>query len=308
VQSAEFFAGQYSSLLGSGNVEGLLGMIPDYIDFMKAYGGDYASFTGGVVEDLERLMEDIEDEQTKLLKDIATATGVTASGINMDTVDWLEKIWLKLDEQLAVLETGEVPQETGGTAGGSGLGAVGGLAAIGVSAGSTVTDLSGEQQQQLLSGSGINRMIMRVAGFDSGASWLDRLDDFWEDIRKGNAGSSWRGDDLKSHGWKLNWDDGVLTSADFFAAGGLARRPGIIGERGPEWAVPTYEPERGRFLADAGVEDALRRIMAENGGSGGEQHIHVHMDGREVCHVVADGMRGRNTELIRATRRATNGR
>jgi hypothetical protein len=33
-----------------------------------------------------------------------------------------------------------------------------------------------------------------------------------------------------------------------FAAGGLTRGPSIAGERGQEWIVPTYEPQRSRFL------------------------------------------------------------
>ena len=35
------------------------------------------------------------------------------------------------------------------------------------------------------------------------------------------------------------------------AAGGYANTPSIFGEAGGEWAVPTYEPERSRFLASA---------------------------------------------------------
>jgi len=56
-----------------------------------------------------------------------------------------------------------------------------------------------------------------------------------------------------------------------FGKGGLAYRPSIFGEGGPEWAVPTYEPERSKFLRDVGVDlpaiaDALAKRLPGNGG------------------------------------------
>jgi len=81
----------------------------------------------------------------------------------------------------------------------------------------------------------------------------------------------------------------LLSELLSFQQGGLATRRSVIGERGPEWAVPTYEPERSRFLRDVGMEpERLARALAEQmAGAETETHIHLHMDGREVTHVVA---------------------
>ena len=60
--------------------------------------------------------------------------------------------------------------------------------------------------------------------------------------------------------------------------GGLFSRPTIMGEHGPEWAVPTYEPERSRFLKDVGADpDIIAAAIAKKtgGGSGGGNTIHI---------------------------------
>lgn len=58
--------------------------------------------------------------------------------------------------------------------------------------------------------------------------------------------------------------DGIATGdfeSDFgdeaYGAGGLATKASIFGEMGPEWAVPTYEPERSNFLRDVGADPSL---------------------------------------------------
>ena len=60
--------------------------------------------------------------------------------------------------------------------------------------------------------------------------------------------------------------------------GGLATGPTIMGEAGPEWAVPTYEPERSQFLRDVGADpDKIAASIAKKvgGGSGGGNTIHI---------------------------------
>lgn len=37
------------------------------------------------------------------------------------------------------------------------------------------------------------------------------------------------------------------------ARGGLATSPSIVGEKGPEWIIPTYNPDRNRFFKDVGM-------------------------------------------------------
>jgi len=90
------------------------------------------------------------------------------------------------------------------------------------------------------------------------------------------------------------------------AEGGLTDGLTFAGERGQEWVVPTYEPERSRFLADVGADPAaIARAVARQitpTAGGGETHIHVEIDGREIAHVVARQSRS-HAELQSAFRR-----
>lgn len=58
-----------------------------------------------------------------------------------------------------------------------------------------------------------------------------------------------------------------------YAKGGLATETSIFGEKGPEWAVPTYEPERSNFLKTVGVntddigKSILQTIALEKGST-----------------------------------------
>lgn len=89
-------------------------------------------------------------------------------------------------------------------------------------------------------------------------------------------------------------------------SGGLASRLSIAGDEGPEWIVPTYEPQRSTFLKNAPAEfwNNLGTAMS-GGGSGGEQTIivPVSIDGKEICRVVAKGI-PRDPDLTKAVRRA----
>jgi hypothetical protein len=101
-------------------------------------------------------------------------------------------------------------------------------------------------------------------------------------------------------------------------------------KRGPEWVVPTYEPERATVgatqapsvhWADAAPlhgrtstidADALgrsvgRQIAAAIGGRGssgsGEIVVKVYLDGKQIRSAVAEGYRQGDRELIEQTRR-----
>ena len=61
VQSAEFYMSKYAELLAAAadgaaeSVDALLGYIPEYVDFMAAFGGDYATLTASIITQLEAL-------------------------------------------------------------------------------------------------------------------------------------------------------------------------------------------------------------------------------------------------------------
>lgn len=95
--------------------------------------------------------------------------------------------------------------------------------------------------------------------------------------------------------------------------GGLTQGLSFAGERGSEWVIPTYEPQRSSFLADVGADpdkigQAIARhiipVLVSESDEGREINLTIQIDGREIGHVVAGEMKGRNTELIKATRRA----
>lgn len=97
------------------------------------------------------------------------------------------------------------------------------------------------------------------------------------------------------------------------ASGGLTQGLSFAGEIGPEWVVPTYEPQRSRFLKDVGSDPETlgkaiaKHLRSSNGGSTGEAiiHNHIYIDGKEIQYVVSKGMRT-NPDLIQSTRRAVN--
>jgi len=81
----------------------------------------------------------------------------------------------------------------------------------------------------------------------------------------------------------------------FLGAGGLAMGLSLAGERGPEWVVPTYEPERRNFLQGA-PQAFWDNLSTGQGGGGGAEGgggdeapipIQLILDGRVVAETVA---------------------
>lgn len=95
------------------------------------------------------------------------------------------------------------------------------------------------------------------------------------------------------------------------AAGGLTSGPTISGEMGREWNVPTYEPQRSRFLRDVGADpDAIGRAVARHlgglsgAGDGKDINVNLYIDGKQVTTAVVRGIRGGDQELIKGLRKA----
>jgi len=107
-----------------------------------------------------------------------------------------------------------------------------------------------------------------------------------------------------AHG-KIIWSDGTIIN---YGKGGLTSGTSIAGELGPEWVVPTYEPQRSQFLADVGADpdkiaSGVARMLGQGGpGVGGDSNITVivQLDGSQVARATAKQIRGGNTELIAA--------
>lgn len=87
------------------------------------------------------------------------------------------------------------------------------------------------------------------------------------------------------------------------AGGGLTRGPTIAGEAGGEWNVPTYEPQRSRFLESAPPQfwENLKGAGVVQPGGGGDITIRVpvYLDGKVVAESVAKHVK-RNGPLAEA--------
>jgi hypothetical protein len=99
-----------------------------------------------------------------------------------------------------------------------------------------------------------------------------------------------------------------------YASGGYADTPSIFGETGGEYAVPTYEPQRSKFLKTVGADPETlgtaigRYLQSSNGGTSSSDSVidnHIYIDGKEICRVVTKGMKT-DLDLINTTRKAVN--
>jgi hypothetical protein len=117
------------------------------------------------------------------------------------------------------------------------------------------------------------------------------------------------------------WSTGGMVGADkYSSATGGARSTGgagIAGEVGPEWIVPTYEPERTKFLSDVGANPdviasrvahtiipIMAKAFAQSQGSqnsgGGDTSVHVYIDGKEISNSVVSRVVGGDRNIKRA--------
>jgi hypothetical protein len=98
------------------------------------------------------------------------------------------------------------------------------------------------------------------------------------------------------------WASFMAYSGGAFAEGGKTSGISIAGEAGPEWVIPTYEPERTSFLRDIGISpEAIATSIAKILGpaaQGGDIHVPVIIDGREIAYVVAKQIKYGHSDLI----------
>ncbi len=110
------------------------------------------------------------------------------------------------------------------------------------------------------------------------------------------------------------WNMLTDSKLPFFYSGGLTPQAIIAGEKGPEWVVPTYEPQRSSFLRDVGADpEAIGRAVAKHiglagpsggNGNGKDIHVHLHIDGKEITQTVVRGIRGGDDDLLKYIRKA----
>jgi hypothetical protein len=93
----------------------------------------------------------------------------------------------------------------------------------------------------------------------------------------------------------------ATTTLPMHAGGGLTSGPTISGELGREWNVPTYEPQRSRFLENAPPQFWANLRMGGSAQGGGDVTVRVpvYLDGKVIADVVAKHV-PRNDNLNRA--------
>jgi hypothetical protein len=100
-------------------------------------------------------------------------------------------------------------------------------------------------------------------------------------------------------------DSGLENFPTVHGTGGLTNGPTISGEMGGEWNVPTYEPQRSRFLESAPPqfwENLRGGGMSQGSGGDITVRVPVYLDGKVVADVVAKHV-PRNANLSDAIRR-----
>jgi len=84
-----------------------------------------------------------------------------------------------------------------------------------------------------------------------------------------SGGTDSAGGDVGGEGASAGDSSGGSDSDSGWYRGGLKRRAGWVAERGPEWIVPTREPERSGFLRNIGADpDTLGAAIAKRMGGG----------------------------------------
>ena len=314
VQSAEFFQTQYDTLLaGATTPEGLKDFqdfIPEYLKFMESYGGDYNALVQKVTGDLQGVRDVFEDQldvvsallggigvNTDPIQDLLGLTDVQTTAINnMSTsVDGLITTLITLAGE-AVTEAEEGLTEAEGVT-------------VEEDVAQTITDAITPEQAET------------VAAITPAEEALDWINDQIEGIAKTGQIPRDQGEALQGlqsaarsiqqggrDAWDtINWVNAMQdTTLDRRQHGGLTQGRSLAGEVGPEWVVPTYEPERSSFLRDVGADPeaigaaVARHIMALDAG-GKKIHINLVIDGKQIGNVVANQV-GQNRELNQAIR------
>lgn len=336
VQSMEFFQSRYETLLaGAGTEQGLAdfqSFIPEYLEFMRSYGVDYAELVGAVTADLEgvqtifetqlsaveSLLEDIESntqDTTMELVGLAAANNSLLSNMDASIGSLVDVLTTAAEAEAAAAAealaqaqaqaeaeaAAQAAQAEAAAAAEAAAIAAAEEAAAQAAAAQAAAEAAAAAAAEEEARQNVIRSIQRTLGFGRGRDWFE-----FHDSR---AIERMTLSDLQDYLDNLIAQQQIVERGH--QSGGLTTGLSFAGEIGPEWVVPTYEPQRSRFLRDVGADpDAIgaavaRHIIPLVTEGGKEIHIHLDVDGREIGHVVAQEF-DRNSELIDSARRSLN--
>jgi len=321
VQSMEGFQGRFDELFGAGDVAGLLSFIPSYLNFSGAYGNSNQGVVDYITEMLLELKGSLFEEKDALtlalgaLDDTVdantTATSVNTSSLIVNTSALIESVAalvgsLEKDRKKALVTawTANSPMSLGYDQPGVSTGAAGSgsawypatqpqhawrVATEGDYAGYSVSGTwASEMSDWTGLMSGWLATVPQNAGLNYGAinyfvKWLEKIPTHESGFPAG--GGPWD-PPTYNNAWS-NWLTG-RPEFTLYSRGGLTSGMSLAGEYGPEWVIPTYEPQRSKFLSDVGVDpETIGRSIAGHLApllTGNE--IHISVDGREIAHVV----------------------
>jgi len=300
VQSAEFFQTQYATLKEAATTpEGLKDFqdfIPDYLKFMESYGGDYNTLVEGVSGDLVEVKSVFENQlgtvsmllggigaNTDPLNDLLSLTEEQTGAINNMSGE-INNLILKLTKLAG--EAVDVAETAVTTAGGVTVDTVDNVA-------QAITDAITPQAETIAAitpaEEALNWIDEQIAGLTDtphiGLDTFEAIQGLTSAVSAINRGGM-TGWDLEQ--WTRDMQDPSLRRQH----GGLTDGLSFAGEAGPEWVVPTYEPERSSFLRDVGADPSeigksvASHLMGLDVG-GKEIHVHLEIDGKQIARAVA---------------------
>lgn len=314
-QAMGIFGMQYENLFQGAfgdqeRLQSFLSFLPDYLTAERGFGGNYVALFSNVLSDLETLQ--LHYEAMGWLSNLGI--GETASEINM-LIEAFNALGISTDE---LREAAAAAAGTGGVQGlGIGLTATETpfqniIDALGTMTGTTEEKLIaiGNMWQAMVTGiggsmasiSGTIQGIYQQAQQNPTVTYQPTTVDLPWLLERSFDGMQARY--VAKYGYSVisatNWMSPLAlqkptTPYPYTIWGPPGQGGGLWqGNRGGEWFVPTYEPERGRFLRDVGADpDAIGAAVARNmrGLVGGDsQTIQLVIDGRVLAEIQTDNL------------------
>lgn len=299
VQSAGFFGSRYTSLLGSARTgdreaaEDFNAFVSEYLGFMGSYGDDYKSLAQSVLKDLSGL-ESLYDQQGDL------ATNQMLLETSISTNELLKAIIAKADEQIAAIRADAAAQTAAAGAARNAeiSSAISALKSSVMAQGITETQF--EPYASALVKSFYQEYLNRAPDAGGYAGWVNALTS-GQLSAHGVQQGFFQSDEYKSlYGGSIAHGTGLPLNFDTWArsylglaGGGETAGVNLVGESGPEILI---SKSGGRVVSHndsmRAIEAAVTKAMMMPGSGGGETHVHLHLDGKEIARSVVRNGRG----------------
>ena len=318
------FEARYQELLDMASsdqekVGDFLTFVQDYLDYQQMYTGgiNYTGIFGKVMEDLTGLSD--------LYGVMATLTDMGFEGTTQELqkfIEALEKLNISIPELAGAMGIAD-----GGTEGlvlelqNTETPFTNVIKALDSMASATKEELTdaAAMWDSLVSGigGGMSDIASGIQGAYNNAQanptytptvvtipWVKEVDSFLSKMR---WVAKYAGKYIDSTQWYSSYTD-PPAPMEWVVAGSGTLTSGLTmaGEIGPEWVVPTYEPQRSKFLNDVGANPDViaSAVMSKIGGGGGDMVLEI--DGKIMGKIMADELT-KNPGFIVKMRRQING-